>query len=71
MKLGELLKLQTGTADSGLDANVQLLSLVEAFLQLASSQSAAAVTLPVNVLGLAGVTTRVKIVTSRVRHRQP
>lgn len=62
VKLGDLLKLQTGTADSGLDANVQLLSLVEAFLQLASSQSAAAVTLPVSVLGLAGVTTRVKIV---------
>ncbi|MGY4814974.1 TadG family pilus assembly protein [Pseudomonas chlororaphis subsp. piscium] len=62
VKLGELLKLQTGTADSGLDANVQLLSLVEAFLQLASSQSAAAVELPVSVLGLAGVTTRVKIV---------
>ncbi|AVO57040.1 TadG family pilus assembly protein [Pseudomonas chlororaphis] len=62
VKLGDLLKLQTGTEDSGLDANVQLLSLVEAFLQLASSQSAAAVTLPVNVLGLAGVTTRVKIV---------
>jgi uncharacterized membrane protein len=62
LKLGDLLKLQTGTADSGLDANVQLLSLVEAFLQLASSQSAAAVELPVSVLGLAGVTTRVKIV---------
>lgn len=62
VKLGDLLKLQTGTADSGLDANVQLLSLVEAFLQLASSQSAAAVELPVSVLGLAGVTTRVKIV---------
>ncbi|AZD27459.1 TadG family pilus assembly protein [Pseudomonas chlororaphis] len=62
VKLGDLLKLQTGTADSGLDANVQLLSLVEAFLQLASSQSAAAVELPVDVLGLAGVTTRVKIV---------
>ncbi|PMY48117.1 MULTISPECIES: TadG family pilus assembly protein [Pseudomonas] len=62
VKLGDLLKLQTGTEDSGLDANVQLLSLVEAFLQLASSQSAAAVTLPVSVLGLAGVTTRVKIV---------
>ncbi|MCP1481086.1 putative membrane protein [Pseudomonas chlororaphis] len=62
VKLGDLLKLQTGTADAGLDANVQLLSLVEAFLQLASSQSAAAVELPVSVLGLAGVTTRVKIV---------
>ncbi|AZE02882.1 TadG family pilus assembly protein [Pseudomonas chlororaphis] len=62
VKLGDLLKLQTGTADSGLDANVQLLSLVEAFLQLASSQSAAAVELPVSVLGLAGITTRVKIV---------
>ncbi|WP_198919698.1 TadG family pilus assembly protein [Pseudomonas chlororaphis] len=62
VKLGDLLKLQTGTADSGLDANVQLLSLVKAFLQLASSQSAAAVELPVSVLGLAGVTTRVKIV---------
>ncbi|AZC99908.1 TadG family pilus assembly protein [Pseudomonas chlororaphis] len=62
VKLGDLLKLQTGTADAGLDASVQLLSLVEAFLQLASSQSAAAVELPVSVLGLAGVTTRVKIV---------
>ncbi|AZD90137.1 MULTISPECIES: TadG family pilus assembly protein [Pseudomonas] len=62
VKLGDLLKLQTGTADAGLDANVQLLSLVKAFLQLASSQSAAAVELPVSVLGLAGVTTRVKIV---------
>ena len=62
VKLGDLLKLQTGTADAGLDANVQLLSLVEAFLQLASSQSAAAVELPVSVLGLAGVTTRIKIV---------
>ena len=62
VQLGDLLKLQTGTAESGLDANVQLLSLVEAFLQLASSQSAAAVELPVSVLGLAGVTTRLKIV---------
>jgi uncharacterized membrane protein len=62
VKLGDLLKLQTGTADAGLDASVQLLSLVEAFLQLASIQSAAAVELPVSVLGLAGVTTRVKIV---------
>ncbi|SEM51524.1 Uncharacterized membrane protein [Pseudomonas sp. NFIX51] len=62
VKLGDLLKLQTGTADAGLDASVQLLSLVEAFLQLASSQSAAAVELPVSVLGLAGVTTRIKIV---------
>ncbi|MGE7957432.1 pilus assembly protein TadG-related protein [Pseudomonas sp. NPDC089530] len=62
VKLGDLLKVQTGTADSGLDANLQLLSLVEAFLQLASSQSAAAVELPVNVLGVAGVRTRVKIV---------
>ncbi|AJO76365.1 pilus assembly protein TadG-related protein [Pseudomonas sp. MRSN 12121] len=62
VKLGDLLKLQTGTPDAGLDANLQLLNLIEAFLQLASSQSAAAVELPVSVLGLAGVRTRIKIV---------
>ncbi|KIF56008.1 membrane protein [Pseudomonas fluorescens] len=62
VRLGEILQLQTGTTAAGLDANVQLLQLVQGMVQLANSKSAVAATLPVNVLGLAGVTVRVKVI---------
>jgi len=62
VRLGEILQLQTGTTAAGLDANVQLLQLVQGVVQLANSKSAVAATLPVNVLGLAGVTVRVKVI---------
>ncbi|MFZ3280024.1 pilus assembly protein TadG-related protein [Pseudomonas sp.] len=62
VKLGDILQLQTGTTAAGLDANLQLLQLIQGVVQLANSKSAVAATLPVNVLGLANVTVRVKVI---------
>ncbi|WP_288101261.1 pilus assembly protein TadG-related protein [Pseudomonas sp.] len=62
IKLGDLLQLQTGTQAAGLDATVQLFQLIQGFVQLANKNSAVTVVLPVNVLGLAGVTTRIKVI---------
>ncbi|KOY04387.1 pilus assembly protein TadG-related protein [Pseudomonas nunensis] len=62
IKLGDILQLQTGTTAAGLDANVQLLQLIQGVVQLANSKSAVAATLPVSVLGLANVTVRVKVI---------
>ncbi|WP_085630865.1 pilus assembly protein TadG-related protein [Pseudomonas sp. R16(2017)] len=62
VKLGDILQLQTGTTAAGLDANLQLLQLIQGMVQLANSKSAVAATLPVNVLGLANVTVRVKVI---------
>jgi len=62
VRLGDILQLQTGTTAAGLDANLQLLQLVQGVVQLANSKSAVAATLPVSVLGLANVTVRVKVI---------
>ncbi|MFJ2712684.1 pilus assembly protein TadG-related protein [Pseudomonas sp. NPDC087346] len=62
IKLGDILQLQTGTIAAGLDANLQLLQLIQGVIQLANSKSAVAATLPINVLGLANVTVRVKVI---------
>ena len=62
IKLGDLLTLQTGTQEAGLDATVQLFQLIQGFVQLANKNSAVNSTLPVNVLGLAGVTTHIKVI---------
>lgn len=60
--LGDLLNIQNGTTQAGLDASLQVLQLVQGMIQLANSQHAAEVTLPISVLGLANVSTRVKII---------
>jgi uncharacterized membrane protein len=62
VKLGDILQLQTGTTAAGLDANLQLLQLIQGLVQLANSKSAVAATLPISVLGLANVTVRVKVI---------
>ncbi len=62
IKLGDLLKLQTGTLSSGLNADVQLFQLIQAFVQLANKNGAAAATLPVGILGIAGVTTTLGVI---------
>jgi len=62
LKLGDILQLQTGTTAAGLDANLQLLQLIQGVIQLANSNSAVAATLPISVLGLANVTVRVKVI---------
>lgn len=62
IKLGDVLQLQAGTSTADLDATVQLFQLVQGFVQLANKNSAVTAVLPVNVLGLLGVTTRVKVI---------
>ncbi|MCE4058092.1 pilus assembly protein TadG-related protein [Pseudomonas sp. Au-Pse12] len=62
LKLGDILKLQTGAASTALDANLQLFQLMQAMIQLANSKSAVAAVVPANLLGLANVTIRVKVI---------
>ncbi|KMM79417.1 pilus assembly protein TadG-related protein [Pseudomonas deceptionensis] len=62
LKVGDLLQLQTGTSSAGLDTNLNLFSLIQAAIQIANKNNAVAITLPVNVLGLAKVTTTVKVI---------
>ncbi|CRI55323.1 pilus assembly protein TadG-related protein [Pseudomonas sp. CCOS 191] len=50
--VGQLLNLQTGTVQAGLDANVQVLQLVQAMIQLAANRQAVNAEIPINVLGL-------------------
>ncbi|MGE6824719.1 pilus assembly protein TadG-related protein [Pseudomonas soli] len=50
--LGQLLNVQTGTVQAGLDANVQLLQLVQAMIQLAANRQAVNAEIPITVLGL-------------------
>ena len=62
LKVGDLLKLQTGTSSAGLDTDLNLFSLIQAAIQIANKNNAVAVSLPINVLGLAKVTTTVKVI---------
>lgn len=62
IKLGDLLTLQTGTQAAGLDASVQLFQLVQGFVQLVNKNSTVTAVLPVNVLGVMGMTTRIKVI---------
>ncbi|WP_409497978.1 pilus assembly protein TadG-related protein [Pseudomonas fragi] len=62
VKLGDLLQLQTGTSTAGLDTNLNLFSVLQAAIQIANKNNAVAATLPVNVLGLAKVTTTIKVI---------
>lgn len=62
IKLGDLLQLQSGTQAAGLDASVQLFQLIQGFVQLANKNSGVSAELPVNVLGLLGMTTRIKVI---------
>lgn len=60
--LGQLLQLQTGTASSGLNTNLQVFQLIEAFIQLANSQNAAVANIPLNIPGLANGVVKVKVI---------
>ncbi|MDH0649092.1 pilus assembly protein TadG-related protein [Pseudomonas sp. GD03858] len=52
MTVGELLNLQTGTTRAGLDANVQLLQLIQTMLQVATGERGVDAELPISLLGL-------------------
>ncbi|KRP59378.1 pilus assembly protein TadG-related protein [Pseudomonas orientalis] len=62
LTLGKILQLQTGITAAALNADLQLFQLVQGVVQLAGNQSAAAVTLPVSLLGLANITTQIKVI---------
>lgn len=62
LQLGNLLDIDTASPTAGLDANVQLLTLLQAMVQLANSKNAASVSVPLNVPGLLGANIRVRVV---------
>ncbi len=62
LTVGQILQLQTGTTAAALNANLQVFQLIQGVVQLSNSKSAAAATLPVSVLGLANITTQVKVI---------
>jgi uncharacterized membrane protein len=62
IKLQDLLNVQTGLPSSGLNANLNVFGLVQGFVQVANSNSAVSATVPANLLGLVGLSTKVKIV---------
>ncbi|MGE8410758.1 MAG: pilus assembly protein TadG-related protein [Pseudomonas sp.] len=62
LKLGDILKLQTGLPSTALNASVQLFQLLQAMIQLSNSNSAVAAVVPVNVLGLANITVQTKVI---------
>ncbi|WP_225935816.1 pilus assembly protein TadG-related protein [Pseudomonas fakonensis] len=62
LQLGQLLDLQNGTAKAGLDANLQLLQLVQGVIQLAASERAAYAELPISVLGLVNGKVQLRVI---------
>lgn len=62
LHLGDILDIQNGTAKTGLDTSIQLMQLVQGVIQLAVSENAANVDLPLNVLGLANGRVRLKVI---------
>ncbi len=61
VKLGDILQIQTGTPSSALDLGLNVFELVQGSVQLASSECAVCVTLPINVPGLVGVNVQAKV----------
>lgn len=62
LTLGQILQLQTGTTAAALNANVQLFQLIQGVVQLSNGNSSVSATLPVSVLGLANITTQIKVI---------
>lgn len=61
LQLGDIISVQTGTPTAGLDTELNVLELVQASVQLASTECAACVAVPINLPGLAGVLVRIQI----------
>ena len=62
VKIADLFNLKTGTNSAGLDANVQLLQLIQAFVQAANKNNAVAATVPIDIPGIASITTQIHII---------
>ncbi|MFX5839338.1 hypothetical protein ABTE60_18680, partial [Acinetobacter baumannii] len=61
VQLGDILGIQTGSDQAGLDTGINLFQLVQGTIQLANGQSAVAGNLPINIPGVAGVSIQFKI----------
>ncbi|WP_252091840.1 pilus assembly protein TadG-related protein [Pseudomonas sp. MWU13-3659] len=62
LQLGDLLDLQNGTAQAGLDASIQLLQLVQGVIQLSAKERAVNADLPINLLGVASGRVQVRVI---------
>jgi uncharacterized membrane protein len=62
LNLKDLITIQNGTDKSALDVNLQLFNLIQGFVQLSNKNSAVDVLLPIDLLGLAKVTVRTKVI---------
>ncbi|MFV3404459.1 pilus assembly protein TadG-related protein [Pseudomonas sp. NY15463] len=62
LQLGDLLDVQTGAVQSGLNTNLQLLQLVQGVIQLAAKEHGASVDLPINLLGLANGKVQLRVI---------
>lgn len=60
--LGDILDIQNGTAQAGLNTMVNVIDLVQASVLLAAKQSAAVAQIPLNVLGLVTGTISLKVI---------
>ncbi|MDM4772450.1 TadG family pilus assembly protein [Solimonas sp. SE-A11] len=64
VRLGDLLNVQTGTPESGLDVGLNLFQLVQGSVQLANKNCVACANLPINLPGVAGANVRVRVIES-------
>ena len=64
VRLGDLLNIQTGTPESGLDVGLNLFQLVQGSVQLANKNCVACANLPINLPGVAGASVRVRVIES-------
>lgn len=62
VQLGDLINIQSGTQQAGVDARLNLFQLVQGSIMLANGNSALAVDLPVTLPGGGGLTVAVKVI---------
>ena len=62
IKLGDILDIQNGAVQSGLDAQVQLLQLLKASVMLANKNTAATAEVPLNIPPLVKANLRLKVI---------
>ncbi|WP_323744600.1 pilus assembly protein TadG-related protein [Pseudomonas sp. UFMG81] len=62
MTVGQLLNIQSGTAQAGLDTSIQLLQLVQGVILVATQERAVNAELPISILGLASGKVQLRII---------
>ncbi|NNB14792.1 pilus assembly protein TadG-related protein [Pseudomonas fragi] len=62
LKLGDLINVQSGTPNAGLDTNLRVFDLLQGIVQLAGQQSAATVNVQINPFNLVNINVYTKII---------